>query len=235
MKIPLAEHFHSIQGEGYWVGTPMHFIRLAGCSVGRRVVKLGRVDINDQNSPSEVKELAPILPTGTYAWECHRFDGTPFWCDTDFGLKERVELDDLLAETWENHICLTGGEPLNHQKIVEEIISWCQDNSKQLHIETSGTISFDYPRDTVWMTVSPKLGCLPQSILDADEIKLLVQDCNTVWPIEALEHSQVFLSPVNEVDHLALDSRNLELALEHLRLHPNWRLSVQLHKYLNLR
>lgn len=32
-RYPVAEIFHSIQGEGHFVGYPMTFIRLAGCSV----------------------------------------------------------------------------------------------------------------------------------------------------------------------------------------------------------
>jgi 7-carboxy-7-deazaguanine synthase len=31
---PVSETFYSLQGEGYWTGTPAFFIRLAGCSVG---------------------------------------------------------------------------------------------------------------------------------------------------------------------------------------------------------
>lgn len=33
MRYPVAEIFYSIQGEGRWVGRPMTFARLAGCSV----------------------------------------------------------------------------------------------------------------------------------------------------------------------------------------------------------
>lgn len=33
MKYPIVEVFHSLQGEGHFVGYPMAFVRLAGCSV----------------------------------------------------------------------------------------------------------------------------------------------------------------------------------------------------------
>ena len=33
MKFPITKIFHSIQGEGHFVGYPMTFVRLAGCSV----------------------------------------------------------------------------------------------------------------------------------------------------------------------------------------------------------
>lgn len=31
---PIVEHFYTLQGEGYWAGTPAYFIRLGGCDVG---------------------------------------------------------------------------------------------------------------------------------------------------------------------------------------------------------
>jgi organic radical activating enzyme len=33
-KLPIVETFHSVQGEGAWMGTNAFFIRLAGCDVG---------------------------------------------------------------------------------------------------------------------------------------------------------------------------------------------------------
>lgn len=32
--LPLMEQFYTIQGEGYWTGSPAYFIRTAGCDVG---------------------------------------------------------------------------------------------------------------------------------------------------------------------------------------------------------
>lgn len=34
VNYPVMEHFYTLQGEGYWTGTPAYFIRLAGCDVG---------------------------------------------------------------------------------------------------------------------------------------------------------------------------------------------------------
>ncbi|MDW3650153.1 MAG: 7-carboxy-7-deazaguanine synthase QueE [Bacteroidia bacterium] len=32
--LPVMEQFYTLQGEGFWTGTPAYFIRLAGCDVG---------------------------------------------------------------------------------------------------------------------------------------------------------------------------------------------------------
>ena len=34
MKLPVMEHFYTIQGEGAFTGYAAYFIRLAGCDVG---------------------------------------------------------------------------------------------------------------------------------------------------------------------------------------------------------
>lgn len=76
----------------------------------------------------------------------------------------------------------------------------------------------------------------------ADEIKLLF-DGSDWWtlPKEVQDHPLVFVSPINPVgtddtgitQQLSLD--NLHKVLLFLTNRPDWRLSVQLHKYLGLR
>lgn len=247
MLIPLAEHFHSLQGEGFWQGTPMHFIRLPGCSVGVRVGNTIGVNTELQHPP--------VLPSGKNAWMCKSATGANFWCDTDFNKYDEVEGEALINETWENHICLTGGEPLIHR----EVIDWFRTHSqlrKQgkfvapilLHIETSGTINFWWEdslhpstahgihdwRDP-WLTVSPKVGWNPYMIHYAQELKLLVDstfDLDNLDPTLRL-HPRTYLSPINDIPDLS--QTNLQRALDALKLQPSWRLSVQLHKYLGLR
>lgn len=34
LRIPVMEHFYTLQGEGQWSGVPAYFIRTAGCDVG---------------------------------------------------------------------------------------------------------------------------------------------------------------------------------------------------------
>jgi len=217
-SLPIAELFHSLQGEGVWTGTPMHFIRTAGCSVGE---------------PQE--NLFPILKTGKPAWLCHTYDGRAFWCDTDFQHGERITFDTLFSTTWEKHICLTGGEPLLHKNI-DEFVHEAARHHKRVHIETSGTIYREFdPSLHVWITVSPKQGCLDSMINQADEVKLLVDkgfDLNKVPPI-VLHHPIVYIQPVN--DELAVNKDNLQLCLDILHAMPAWRLSVQLHKVFNWR
>lgn len=220
LHLRVAEDFHSLQGEGLYTGTPMHFIRLAGCSVGR----------------PQADDVFPIkyLRSGRPAWNCCTYDGRPFQCDTDFGYKYKMTLEQVISTTWEKHICVTGGEPLNQGPAVKEIYNQF---AGLVHIETSGTIPFPfpYPKEYLWVTVSPKKGCLPEMIEKADELKLLVDKDFSLdkLPEGTLKHPLVFVQPVNR--ELGIDRENLQRCVEIVRLHPHWRISVQLHKVFNWR
>lgn len=82
IKYPIVETFASIQGEGRWMGTPMFFIRFAGC---------------------------PVSDRGTCtAWDGTLFlCDTDLKTRGTFSCDELVER----AGDW-RRICLTGGEPL---------------------------------------------------------------------------------------------------------------------------
>lgn len=201
----------------------MHFIRLAGCSVGQAATGT---------------EVFPMLKTQNEAWMCHTYDGRPFFCDTDFGFHHWANFAELLDDTWEEHVCITGGEPLIHKDKLAQFIEEAHDRGIMVHIETSGTI--DWRADLVinklvWISVSPKQDVLPEMIDAADEIKLLVDEKFDISyiPREVLHHPLVYIQPIN--DELMVRKDNFERCMMILRIHPEWHLSVQTHKLLNLR
>ncbi|KKM61498.1 hypothetical protein LCGC14_1531140 [marine sediment metagenome] len=247
LRLPVAEIFHSIQGEGQYAGTPMLFIRLAGCSVGKP-----QEDPLVQNTDMEVglaplsgsKEHFPLLSTKKKAWLCHAYDGRPFWCDTDFNKKLDATPEWLLSDCWEEHICLTGGEPLIHADKLNALLELADKQGKMIHIETSGTIQWPqrlpYPQLSyrtcpIWLTIAPKVGYKVPMIERADEIKLLVDKDfkSSLIPLCIQKHKNVYLQPVNF--ELEIDRENLELCLGMFKLFPGWKLSVQLHKFLGVR
>jgi 7-carboxy-7-deazaguanine synthase len=238
--LSIAEVFSSIQGEGTWVGTPMRFIRLVGCPVGKKATDEWMK--SPTMEPSSIDH--PMLPVFTGSQSaCKTWDGRFFPCDTDFSYHTYKTVDELIGETWEKHICLTGGEPLIHQKslIEQGFFQLAFHRGIQIHIETSGTImihhSFEHD-NRVWLTVSPKFGVLHPMLLLADEIKLLVDEewdeANLLRELQ-LENirTPVFVSPIN--GEKEVNQENVKLALTVLRSHPTWRLSAQWHKFLNLR
>jgi 7-carboxy-7-deazaguanine synthase len=222
--LPIAETFHSIQGEGTYTGTPMKFIRLAGCNVGQHPEHVAW-EINQDRA-------FPILKTGQVAARCHTYDNRGFWCDTDFWKGTPMDTDALLDTTWERHVCITGGEPLLHGDKLEEFSVECQARGIMLHIESSGTISRLIGG---WLTISPKLGFHEDMIDWADEIKLLVDPGFRLDQVPEciMQHQCVYVQPIN--DELTINMANFQLCMEVLRVRPDWKLSIQQHKQLGLR
>lgn len=229
--VPLAEHFHSVQGEGEWVGTPMHFIRLSGCPVGSEATKdfitLG-------------KGAIPILEDGVRGSKCKTYDGRFFDCDTNFHQNIKTSFWDLLEETYEKRICLTGGEPLAHlgKSWFRAMLKHAEAKEIHVHIETSGTI-YDpeiYQKAGIWVTVSPKYRVLEQCLEKADEVKLLVDEnfrLSNVPNVVFERKFGVFVCPINGEKNV--NQKNVLECMALLTEHPEWKLSVQLHKFIGVR
>lgn len=223
-SLPVAEIFDSIQGEGTWVGTPMRFVRLAGCPVGNK-------------ASNDVLDTSVDIPQHLSA--CQTWDGRFFPCDTDFSCHTYMSVDEILDGMKQRHICLTGGEPLIHQKRLVELgfFQKAFQLHHMIHIETSGTI-FLLPSLThdsrIWITVAPKWQCLDIMLQLANEIKFLVDE---YWDESILSYpmtaAQIFVSPIN--NEKIVNQDNVKRALAVLEKHPTWRLSCQWHKFLNLK
>ena len=246
MNYPIAETFVSFQGEGVFAGTPMFFIRLAGCTVGKpypkEMYEKGRI----------AKEVLPI-----YIEKCTLYDGREFPCDTDYRKSETCDELELVSCIPEDirHVCITGGEPLMHnlEALIKELI---KSRIDVVHIETSGTVKtakyFEdlyerYSSDELWISVSPKKGVTGDMLYKASEIKFLVDkdfdplkefevDMDGEPPISATPLSiagnkPTFLQPVNYEDYVNAD--NLARCVELQSQYRVFRLSPQTHKMVS--
>lgn len=236
VKYPVAETFGSIQGEGIWTGTPMFFIRLAGCNVGK------------YEKPSEMDDLhlGSLRIFNSNHSICQTEGGEKFLCDTDYYKRFELTAEELLAQSFPyQHICLTGGEPFIHAPEIFDLVKMFRMNSIQVHIETSGTKpipqykTWNHPF-TPWVTCSPKIG-FDRTLLgsnEVDEWKILAGpkfDEERTRTFEKLDFFKrpLFIQPIGDINsHL---KENVQRCLELLKRNPTWRLSAQLHKYLELR
>lgn len=200
LEIPIHETFGpTIQGEGYWSGTVVSFIRLHGCPVGCHFCDSLYAD-GGKNAPRHCQSIR-----------------------------------ELVAQSKSQRVIISGGEPFIHSKLLA-LIDVLKDNGKQVHIETSGSFWQEVARD-VWITLSPKMHLNPRYPVKqqfwerANEIKIVISDG------KELDFYQPYLNDTQLV-YLQPEwyecDRTLPLTLELLVQHPNYRLSVQLHKYLNL-
>lgn len=203
-RYPVAETFDSVQGEGLYTGVAMSFIRLAGCHIG------GKEAI------------------------CRFADGREFQCDTNYKSTRIATAGELAAGARFHHVCITGGEPLDHD--IVPLLRVLKQHGKFVHIETSGAV--EAPEGIDWITVSPKIGCLDSMLRRANQLKLLVDerfDANA-WSarIDRVgSKALVYVQPINEKD--TLHDANTERAFHLTQGNPDWRVTVQLHKVLRVR
>lgn len=238
---PIAEEFDSIQGEGVYTGTPMRFIRLAGCNVGRYEKP------EAARTSAQSRSDFPLVDSGKYA-TCESVFGERFICDTNYQMRYKSDISALLRGVYQHHICLTGGEPFMHD--LRPFLEECLTRDIMVHIETSGSHDICQKLDglfsagNVWITCSPKRGFLRQNLHVVSEWKFVVTAGVSVSVIEKffdypqgpsprVNRRPIFLQPVNNIN--TVDRESVANVLGMLDRRPEWRLSVQMHKYLELR
>ncbi len=153
----------------------------------------------------------------------HGFD-----CDTDFESGTEMTLEELVGQVealsrgcrW---IVLTGGEPA--LQIDQALIEAFHAVGFRLAIETNGTL--ELPSGLDWITVSPKVSEDQLQQLRADEVKY-VRAVGQGIPDTVVEADHYLLSPAFEGEELQAGA--LEWCLDLVRVHPQWRISVQQHK-----
>lgn len=170
-----------------------------------------------------------------------RFSGCnlrcPF-CDTDYSRRARLtaaQIVERVGQYESDFVVLTGGEPsLYINKVLTDAL---HNEGKFLAIETNGTHPIS--GDVDWITLSPKDSFVPDAevALDrADEVKLVYDGRNAEAFLRYARFpaTHFFLQPCDTGDAAHNASLRRE-ATQFCLHHPQWRLSLQLHKILNIR
>lgn len=217
--LPINEIFSSIQGEGYFTGTPAVFVRLQFCPVG---------------CPwCDTKHTWELATDQEISWDemLAKEKDAPTWAS--------VSVDALvsyLEKQPERLIVITGGEPCTYDLIA---LTHRLGKIKKVQIETSGTADIRVTQST-FVTVSPKLNMpgnrqvLAKCLLRADEIKMPVGKQADVDSLKALFSENSIRKQFVYLQPLSQSEKATELCIEQARQN-GWRLSAQLHKYLKVR
>jgi 7-carboxy-7-deazaguanine synthase (Cx14CxxC type) len=206
----IKEIFYTLQGEGAHAGRPAVFCRFSGCN----------------------------LWTGR---EQDRATATCQFCDTDFvgtdgerGGKFRdakvlaAEIDSLWPATYpaSKYVVFTGGEPL--LQLDAALIDAMHAVGFMIAIETNGTLPV--PAGVDWICVSPKVGS-NLVVHRGDEIKVVIpQSGQDIADYQQLEFANFFVQPMDG----PLAAFNTQLAIDTCRRNPQWKLSLQTHKLLQI-
>lgn len=238
-SFPIAETFTSVQGEGVYTGTLMHFIRLAGCNVGKYIQADEFGGLNTKDIPGHMVkgDDFPLLVRKEHS-VCESILGTKFVCDTNYHKCYDATAQELMQRAGlVEHVCITGGEPFLHD--LEDLITHAA--QRQVHIETSGTKPIDLPQECAWITCSPKAGFLADNIPLIDEFKFVVSSVEDIRRVGALCETlgladgrvPIYLQPINWISEI--NTAGIDMVLAQLEHYPLFRLSAQLHKYLGVR
>lgn len=160
------------------------------------------------------------------------------WCDTTAawkmtGGKAMQESDIVRRLSVIRHVVITGGEPLLQD--VLPLIWMLRRQNKDVQIETSGTAYRFIPED-VWVTVSPKVRIKKaldhRMLARANEIKFVVTDKTDLELFDELVRPFITTDKILLQPESCKDS-SLQLCIKTVK-ERNWRLSVQMHKYINI-
>jgi len=161
------------------------------------------------------------------------------WCDVkeswDAEKHPKLEVRRLKTEvdkTPAEIVVITGGEPLMYN--LDELTKELQEAGFKTHIETSGAYPLSGSWD--WICLSPKKfkAPLPGILLHAHELKVVIfnkSDFDWAEKYAALVSTSCKLYLQPEWDKAATITPQI---IDYIKAHPQWELSLQIHKYINV-
>ena len=161
------------------------------------------------------------------------------WCDVkdswDASKHPQLSIDEIVnaALSHPSKIAIvTGGEPLLHA--LDPLTNALKAAGFQTHIETSGSSPLSGQWD--WICLSPKKFKFPleESVAAASELKVVVFNKSDIEWAESFEkrvspNCKLYLQPEwDKADTMT------PLSIDYIKAHPQWELSAQLHKYIQV-
>ena len=161
------------------------------------------------------------------------------WCDVKDSWEEErhpvLEVEDLISSvkrTPSKIVVVTGGEPLLHD--LTHLTKRIKEQGLRTHIETSGSSPLSGSWD--WITLSPKKfkAPLPEILPKVNELKIIVYNkSDFAWAeqyaAQVSEKCKLYLQP-----EWSKASTVTPLIIDYIKAHPQWQLSLQVHKYINV-
>ncbi len=219
----IKEAFYTLQGEGAHAGRASVFCRFSKCN----------------------------LWTGK---EQNRANAICNFCDTDFvgtdgqngGYYSRDDLVALISRLWPQkhshsatpYIVCTGGEPL--LQLDKALVDAFQQAGFEVAVETNGTLPI--PSNIDWVCLSPK-GTAEIVVQQCDELKLVYPQQDAMPErFQSINATHRFLQPLDisalqAAQLIARDSSNVAVTqstVSYCLAHPEWKISLQTHKWLGI-
>lgn len=215
-SLPVMETFYTLQGEGFHQGKAACFIRLAGCDVGCfwcDVKESWDASLHPQKTIDEIVEMV------SSEWSMVNRESQPGNQQPAISNQQPI-------------IVITGGEPLLYN--LNALTQLLQSKDFKTHLETSGSSPLSGYWD--WICLSPKKFKKPLSEIfkAANELKIVVynkSDFKWAEKNAALVSSdcKLFLQP-----EWSKAAEITPFIVDYIKANPQWQLSLQIHKYINV-
>lgn len=177
-----------------------------------------------------------------------RFTGTPAvflrlsgcnlkcsFCDTSHEDGVEMEPAEIIGEILKypsRHIVITGGEP--SLQLDRDFVERLHQHGYYVQVETNGVKRL--PDNVDWITCSPKYK--PICYDEVQEIKYVYEGKESEEKILSLFRSvraeEHYLQPC-DVNNQGRNAEILAGCIDFIKAHPEWKLSLQTHKILNIR
>jgi organic radical activating enzyme len=163
---------------------------------------------------------------------CHWCDVKESWDPLKHPLTDVKDIAEEAATHPARIAVVTGGEPLEFN--LNGLTTALKEKGFRTHIETSG--SFPLSGQWDWICFSPKKfkDPLPEIFPAADELKVIIYNKSD------FEWAEKFAKEVNEDCQLYLQpewskqNQMLPGIIDYIKDNPQWRISLQIHKYMNI-
>lgn len=212
MPYTVKKIFYTLQGEGAQTGRAAVFCRFRGCNLwtgregdrGKAVCQFCDTDFIGADGPGGGKFQNPM----------------------DLAAAVRDKFPATASKQVRPLVVCTGGEPL--LQMDQDLVAAFHDLGFEVAIETNGTLL--PPSGIDWICVSPKAGT-ELKLRSGDELKLVFpQEEAEPELFDSLDFKYFFLQPKDGPDI----KLNTQLAVRYCLEHPQWRLSLQMHKLIGI-
>jgi 7-carboxy-7-deazaguanine synthase len=161
------------------------------------------------------------------------------WCDVkeswnkdQYGLRSVSQIVKDANQHTARIAVITGGEPTMYQ--LDELTATLHSEGFQTHIETSGC--YPLTGSWNWICLSPKKfkPPLPAILPEADELKIIIYNKSDFrwaekYAAMVRPDCKLYLQP-----EWSRSDSVISLIVDYIKEHPEWELSLQIHKYIHV-
>lgn len=151
----------------------------------------------------------------------------PF-CDTEFESYQEMTDEDIIRAIVDypaRFVVLTGGEPT--LQVDEAFVDMLHQHGYEVAMESNGT--HQAPANLDWLTVSPKGHTVVER---CHELKVVFRNADSVID-HGVGADYYYLQPCDTGD-VEQNKAITNACVEYIKEHPEWRLSLQTHKLINI-